>query len=245
MGLGSRLLMTQSKKKTSALVSGVTVAAIAISLLMANMAVQAGALLPADKIGVAGSNLETTPLMTTVAGTSGSDIVLLSATIKTSNPEDLIIMHTQECSILTNVSLKSNSGSNLVQTSTSFAQEKVWIEIDGKPVPVSSIPSADDGTVVFCDRTYSVSINILNQIQQLCGQQINNTCTESNFTSYIQTKSAHAFNWATLNVGAGQHTIVVKAHMNVNVSGNGQASVAIGKRSLVVIPTHLAVNAVV
>src|SRR5436309_10232442 len=239
------MIMKPTSAKTSVMASGAGIAAIAISLLLANMTAQVGALLPADKVGVVGSNLETTPVMITAAGTSSSDIVLLSGTIKTSNTEDLIIMHTQECSILTNVSLKSSGGSNLVQTSTSFAQEKVWIEIDGKPVPVSAIPSADDGTVVFCDRTFSVSTNILNQIQLLCSQQINNTCTESSFTSYIQTKSAHAFNWATLNVGAGQHTIVVKGHLSINVSGNGQASVTIGKRSLVVLPTHLAVNAVV
>ncbi|TLX93799.1 MAG: hypothetical protein E6K91_08160 [Thaumarchaeota archaeon] len=235
--------MKPRSAKTSVMASGAGIAAIAISLLLANMTAQVGALLPADKVGVVGSNLETTPVMTTAAGTSSSDIVLLSGTIKTSNTEDLIIMHTQECSILTNVSLKSSGGSNLVQTSTSFSQEKVWVEIDGKPVAVSSIPSPDNGSVVFCDRTFSVSTNILNQIQMLCGQQINNTCTESNFTSYINTKSTHGFNWAALNVGAGQHTIVVKAHLTVNVSGNGQASVAIGKRTLIVIPTHLAPNA--
>lgn len=218
------------------------VAAIAVSLLAANMTAQVGALLPANKIGVASSNLATTPLTITTNGTTSQDITLLGpVTIKTSSPTDLILAHTQECSILTNVSLSSKGGSNQVQTSTAVGHEEVWIELDGKAIPVSTQPNADDGHVTFCDRTFSVSTNILNQIQLLCANT-NSSCTESNFTSYINTKSAHGFNWITLNVGSGTHTIAVKAHLTVTLTGSGSATVVIGKRTLVVDPEHLANN---
>lgn len=233
-------------KPSTKILSVAAIAAVAISLLAANMTTQVGALLPADKIGIAGSNLATSPLTVTTAGSTSQDITLLGpVTIKNSSPADLIITHTQECSILTNVFLSSTKGSNTVQTSTAVAHEEVWVEMDGVPIPVSSQPSPDDGHVTFCDRTFSVSTNILNQIQLLCSQQVTNQCTESNFTSYINTKSAHGFNWITLNVGSGTHTITVKAHLTVTVSGSGSATVVIGKRTLVVDPEHLANNAVI
>lgn len=231
-------------KPSNQFLTAAAIAAVAITLLGANISTQAGALLPADKIGVAGSNIATTPLVIANAGASSQDITLLGpVTIKTSTPTDLIIYHTQECSILTNVALSSSGkGSNADQTSTSVGHEEVWVEMDGKPIPVSGYPSPDNGHVTFCDRSYSVTTNILNQIQMLCSQQVNNTCTESNFTSYINTKSAHGFNWITLNVGSGTHTITVKAHLDVGVTGSGSAAVVIGKRTLIVDPVHMANN---
>src|SRR5215467_13920906 len=61
----------------------------------------------ADKIAVASSAVQTTPLIQAVAGANSTDITLLSGTIKTATPIDLIITHSQECAILTNVSLSS------------------------------------------------------------------------------------------------------------------------------------------
>ncbi len=226
-------------KKVATLGTLAVVAVLTISLVVANFATQVGALLPADKIGIAGSNIVTTPLIQTTAGSSSADITLLGpVTIKSSSPSDLIIMHTQECSILTSVTLKSTGGSNTVDTSTAFAQEVVTVELDGTPV---GVVSGDNGQVVYCNRTFSVSTNILNQIQLLCSNT-SSSCDESTFTSFIDTKSAHGFNWITLNVGSGTHTITVKAHLDVNVSGNGEALVAVGKRTLVISPVHLANN---
>ena len=119
-----------------------------------------------------------------------------SGTIKTATPIDLVIMHSQECSILTNVQLSSkNADTSGFTKSSSMAAEIVTVYLDGKPVPVAS---GDDGQVTFCDRTYYVLTNILSQIQQLCAVT-NTTCAESQFNSFINTKDAHAFNWNELS----------------------------------------------
>ena len=191
----------------------------------------------ADKIAVASSAVSATPLVQAIAGSNSTDITLLQGTIKTATPIDLIITHSQECAILTNVSLSSKSvDQNGFSTSSAGAAEVVTVYIDGKPIPVAA---GDNGQVTFCDREYYVSTNVLSQIQQLC-TVTNSTCAESVFNSYIQTKDAHSFQWITLNVGSGTHTITVKAHLTVNLSGKGSATVVIGKRTMVVTPDHLA-----
>ena len=182
---------------------------------------------PADKIGVAGSAI--------AEGDETQVVTLLSSTMKTSGPTDLIIQHTQECSLVTDVKLSSTGSSD----SSATATENVWIEIDGTPVPVSSIPSPDNGKVVFCDRTFRIATNILTQIQTLCGATAT-TCAESTFDAYLKTKSTHGFNWVALNVGSGVHTIVVKAKLDSAVLGDGDASVLVGKRTLIVQPVKLA-----
>jgi hypothetical protein len=150
----------------------------------------------ADKIAVSTSSLSTTPLTQMTAGKTSSDVTLLSGTIKTATPIDLVIMHSQECSILTNVQLSSkNADTSGFTKSSSMAAEIVTVYLDGKPVPVAS---GDDGQVTFCDRTYYVLTNILSQIQQLCAVT-NTTCAESQFNSFINTKDAHAFNWNELS----------------------------------------------
>jgi len=187
---------------------------------------------PADKIGVAGSAI--------AEATEGVVVPLLSSTLKTSSPTDLLIMHTQECSLVTNVKLTSQT-----QDATASAQEKVWIEIDGVPVPVSG---DDDGTgigeVVFCDRVFRISTNILGQIQDLC-DATGTSCEESFFNAYLSTKSAHGFNWIALNVGPGVHTVEVKAYMTSSSIADEDASVMVGKRTLIVQPVKLANDATI
>jgi hypothetical protein len=208
-------------------------------LVVQNAALQASAATTtaADKIAVASSAMSSTPLIQATAGTSSQDITLLQGTVKTATPIDLIISHSQECAILTDVSLSSkNTDQNGYSTSSARAMEVVTVYIDGNPVPVAS---GDNGQVTFCDREYYVSTNILSQIQQLCAVT-NSTCAESVFNSYVRTKDAHSFQWISLNVGSGTHTITVKAHLSVNVGGTGSATVVVGKRTMVVAPDHLA-----
>lgn len=219
---------------------GAIFASLMLAMVVVQNAVQqasAATTTAADKIAVASSALMTTPLIQATAGSSSQDVTLLSGTIKTANPIDLIISHSQECAILTNVSLSSKQTDfNGFSTSSAGASEVVTVYIDGNPVPVSS---GDNGQVTFCDREFYASTNILSQIQQLCAVT-NSTCVESVFNSYIKTKDSHSFQWITLNVGSGTHTIEIKAHLTVNLTGNGSAMVAIGKRTMVVTPDHLA-----
>jgi hypothetical protein len=115
----------------------------------------------------------------------------------------------------------------LVPESETVATVKVWVEIDGVPVPVTSDPAKggpDDGRVVFCNRDFRISTLIPIVIDDL----------------FIKTRSANAFNWGALNVGAGIHTIKVKARLEGEVTVMGNAHAAVGKRTLIVEPSKLA-----
>lgn len=212
-------------------VSAVLVMALAVSIVPRLVTAESQ---PANKMAVAGSAVVA---QSTSLGSSDNSgwTTIMAGTIKTSNPTDLVIQHTQECSIVTNVKLSSNGGT----TESSTAGQKVRVLIDGQPVPVFS---GDDGEVTFCDRAFKIETNILHQIQDLC-TVTNSTCDESYFNAYLSTKSAHGFNWIALNVGSGVHTIEIQSLLYSEASTNGEASVVVGKRSLVVEPTHLAVNA--
>ena len=148
---------------------------------------------PADKVTVAGSNF-------TVIG-DGTTKQLLKATMKTSNPEDLIFQVTAECSIITQV-FSTGNGTPM----TSYGEVDIQVKIDGQPVPVVSVPgqnaqkptsSLDDGRIVFCDRVNTQTLQ---------------TGSASNMlTEYLQTKEAAGFNWAAFNVGqSSSHVITVE-----------------------------------
>ena len=212
-------------------ISAALVMALAVSLAPGFVTAESQ---PANKMAVAGSGL--TAQSTSLGSNHNSGwTTIMAGTIKTSNPTDLVFYHSQECSIMTNVKL--SSGGSTSESAT--ASQKVRILIDGQPVPVFS---GDNGEIVFCERAFKIETNVLKQIQQLC-TVTNSTCDESYFNAYLSTKDAHAFNWIALNVGSGVHTIEVQSELSSETSTNGEATVAVGKRTLVVEPTHLAVNA--
>lgn len=108
---------------------------------------------PADKVVASGEEL--TPI------TEGTAVTIMSATLRTSKPTDLIMSVTLECAILTklyNAAAGVNGGSSSASVG---AQIDVWIEENGKIVPISSVseqsqgPSAgggEDDKVTFCQR---------------------------------------------------------------------------------------------
>jgi hypothetical protein len=179
---------------------------------------------PADKIGVSASVMEEMVAQVGFGGGTSGPITLLSATLRTSSPTDLIVQLTGECALWTNVITTEP-----IATSQAIANVKVWVEIDGVRVPVTSdsnedgvFNDPDDGKVVFCNRDVKLSTTGL-----LPGQLLD---------LFIKTRQANAFNWVTFNVGSGMHTIVVKAQLDVKVSGAGEARAAVGKRTLVIEP---------
>ena len=87
----------------------------------------------------------------------------------------------------------------------------------------------DDGRVVFSNREF--------QVTSLLGVDV--------IRLFIGSRSANSFQWITLNVGSGIHTITVKGQLDVQVTGAGMAKAAIGKRTLVVEPAKLANDATV
>lgn len=182
---------------------------------------------PADKVAVAGSALEvlSAPL---VEGASSTEATILSGSIKTSGPTDLIIKVTAECALWTDITVVGNDESEAVAT------VKVWVEIDGTPVPVSSDDTTEPGKVVFCNRAYRMRVTNLDD-------------EDATFEQFLRTRQANGFNWVSLDLGAqpSPHSIVVKARLDAQVSGVGDAKAAIGKRTLVVLPEKLANDAVI
>jgi hypothetical protein len=92
-----------------------------------------------------------------------------------------------------------------------MAQVQMWVEIDGKPVPVAS---GDDGRVLFCKTERSTS-----QIQDALNVNTSLKTVESQF---MASKTANSFNWHAPNVGSGTHAVEVKAR--VQQASTGQFS---------------------
>ena len=182
---------------------------------------------PADKVVAAGDK------MVVMAPQTGA--TLLTATMKTSKPTDLVLNVSLECSIETTVENVGNS------TALAQGQVRVWVEVDGKIVPVTSVsdppqntpPGGDDSDkAVFCERVHQVTFINPNE--------------DDTIRQFQLTKNANAFNWLRFNVGAATHTIVVKADMNAGPNmGAATSRALVGNRTLVVTPTKMANDAVI
>lgn len=195
---------------------------------------------PADKLAVAGSTVEFLHAssgggaadglldagLTDALGEPTSEVVsLLSGTLRTSSPTDLLVRVSAECALWTNVTTVGDDDQEAVATVT------LWVELDGAPIGVSSDDTgADAGRVVFCNRAYHVVTTDWDD-------------ENASLAQYLRTRSANAFEWMTLNVGNGVHTLVVKAELATQVSEAGEAAAAVGKRTLVVEPVKLANDA--
>ena len=174
----------------------------------------------------------------------GSNETLLTATFKTSKPEDLLINVSAECSILTNTVI--HGGPNAATDSASAGGRiRVWLELDGKIVPLQSTstppqnPSAagdDSDKITFCDQVHQRSVT---------DNEADKDGTDGS-TDYLKTKSSAAFNWVYLNTGSGDHTLVVKADLILDqATADSSAEAVVGNRTLVIEPTKLANNAVI
>lgn len=210
------------------------VTAVSIALLFAFMiptpSAQNGGQ-AANKAAVSGSTLEILSAeQTGLPGTDPDEVVvdedlMLSTTIKTSKPQDLLFHLSLECALWTQL---TTVGNDLAQAR---AQVKVWVEFDGAPVQVSSEDTEDAGRVVFCDRLHEQEVSGLDDEQNLTLRQ------------YLATRTANAFNWVLINAGSGTHTIDVWASLTTDVENQATAQAGIGKRTLVIEPIHLEVDA--
>src|SRR3954451_8527695 len=106
----------------------------AVCLVLAGFTIAAFAAggTPADKVTAAGDHAEVMAPQ--------SNTVLLSATMSTSKPTDLILTVSLHCSILTTV---NNTGTS---TATAAGSVRVWTEVDGKIVPVESTSTPPQDT---------------------------------------------------------------------------------------------------
>lgn len=215
--------------------------AIAVALsagYLAQGTFAAGSGTPANKAVAAGSHV--------VKFAAGGTQELMSATFKTSKPEDLLLSVSAECSILTDVVIPGSPDAGAEQSSEARGAVRIWVELDGKIVPIQDVstppqdPAANGNgseadKVTFCDRLHRRTVTDTENEQDGIDRQ----------RDYIDTKSANAFNWVRLNAGAGDHVVKVWADFVTAFVGESNADAYVGNRSLVIEPTKLANAAVI
>jgi hypothetical protein len=211
----------------------VAVCAVAVPTLAA----AGGGGTPANKAVAAGSHRVIVPANTPQA--------IMSATFRTSKPEDLLLTVSLECTIL-----QSLTTDNENPTGTDLAHLSIWIQDEnGNVVPISDTsappqdPSAngngtvEDDSVTFCDRAYSRTVT----------EGENPADGIDTISDYLNTKSSHAFTWVRLNAGSGVHTYTVFADLTASKTGSAdnKSDANIGNRTLVIEPTKLANDAAI
>jgi hypothetical protein len=222
----------------------------------ATLAATGGGGTPANKAVAAGSTIQ--DVAPTSTGTQ-----IMSATFKTSKPEDLLMSVSLECSIITDVMVPGTTTPNGTSSGEAAGAIKVWLTIEGdnQPTPIivpitdTSTPPQDPsaqraGTeadkVTFCDRDHKVSVT----------DKENAPDGTDALEEYQFTKTANDFNWVRLNAGSGMHVVRVWAQFvpkDVSDAQNATATTTsgssahgfVGNRTLIIEPTKLANNAVI
>lgn len=157
---------------------------------------------------------------------------ILTETVKTSKPTDLLLSVTAECSIITDVATVGD------QTQQAGGKIEVFLTMNNDPTPLmptggtgpSHPTQGDTAEVVFANQVYrkSTTVGLDDQMDR--------------HQTYLETKHANAFNWAVLNAQSGVHTIHVWARYTENETTSATATGMIGNRSLVVQPVKCQVH---
>lgn len=188
---------------------------------------------PANKVVAAGGKTQVIA--------PGSNVTILSGTMRTSKPKDVMMQVALECSILTALTTDDTTPSSRAES-----RVRVWVEVDDRIVPIQDVSTppqdpAQNGNgnesdkVTFCDRTYQRTVT--DDESPLDGID-----TEDDF---INTKSSHSFNWVRLNMGSGVHKIEVVADLATGTEGNARAEAIIGNRTLIAEPGKFSNDAVI
>jgi hypothetical protein len=149
----------------------------------------------------------------------------LSTIIKTSEKADLIISLTAECALTTDVKIK---GSGKEETSTSMAQIKVRVLVDGE--------EAYPGEINFAYRKMELKglLWAPENFDPIDPEDLLDL-PEQYIEIYEETCSANAFNFIAKNVGSGVHTIEVQVMTDATADFEGaRIGATLGKRTLVV-----------
>ena len=168
------------------------------------------------------------------AAEAGEFTTILSGTIQTSQWEDVVFDVSLVCGLTTDTTVKSKGG----KSDTSMAEAGVVIQVlvDGV--------AAEPQDVTFCSR---------NQTQMAKFGGIMNSCTDANGDGTItfeecewteeelqlvlETQSANAFNFFTLDLNQGDHSVEVQAMTYENAdyqAGNASATATIGKATVAI-----------
>lgn len=221
-----------SKRQMLGVLAATTLVAMLVGMQLSGTLVAGATHSPADKVVAAGSKL-------VVLGPN-EEATILTATLRSSKPTDLILLVAMECSIFTRL-VTGPSSDGGTDSATASGHIRAWVEI---VVPVNSSsdssqpppePGNDSDKVTFCNRTYSRTVT--DAEDPLDGQDIED--------DFIDTKNSNSFNWLRLNLGSGIHSIVVKATLLQATDGDATAEAAIGNRSLIAVPSKLANDATI
>lgn len=170
---------------------------------------------------------------------------LAATQVKTSNPQDVVIMYNEECSLYTEVNLKGkNADVDGVSIDEAHVQHKIALFVDDVQI---------GGNVTMCDRTYGMETNVLSIVEEICEtvsglEGVSLECKETFLNTWINTKSAHGWNWVVTDLGDFgndmYHDIRVEGYVideqgAENEKNPDTQGVVIGERSLIVIPTQL------
>lgn len=186
---------------------------------------------PADKVGVAGSTMTVLEVATTDTENHSATHTLLSGTLKSSSPTDLLIQPTAETALWTTVATVGNDSSR------ARARITCWIELDGKRVLVSS-----DYKKTGLSRKQASEVVFDKRAHRMETMQFDDE--DARIEHFLKTRSANGFNWITLDVGNGNHTLEFKGRLDVNVDDpNAEAKAIVGPRTLIVEPVKLANHA--
>src|SRR5258706_15603983 len=121
------------KVRLRPIVAGI-VAALFVVYVVNGSSQRAGAVLPADHVGVSGATLQRMAVQTN-QGEQSVPVTLLSGTMRASNQIDFEINVAAECALFTDVKTINTGTSE--DTSEAIANVEMWVEIDGSSVPVT------------------------------------------------------------------------------------------------------------
>ena len=180
--------------------------------------------------------------------------ILAYASMKASNPQDVLVLYDEECSLYTELNLKGpkSGGSDGTETDQVRAAHKIDLTIDGVSV-TGNVP------ITMCDRTYGMSTNLLSEVEEICDVVANIddpaneelVCDAVFLDTWINTKAAHGWHWVLVNLG-DYEDVNNDGLINFEIQGTVEiedekdrdtTGVAVGQRSLTVIPIHLDVDA--
>jgi len=163
---------------------------------------------------------------------------VMSGAMKTSQQKDMIVTAAMEVGLYTRTLVSSKNGTS--DTSSALAGVEVCVVMDeGTPIERTAYP----GTVVFGRRNQTLTATFQGLIDGCLTTDpttgaviINPTCVQPETLQLVlDTMNANSFVFALDNMGAGAHTVKVKARMVLNTTvqtGDVEARTTIGKGSM-------------
>lgn len=200
---------------------------------------------PANKVAASGDSITPVPPAGTTTGVGSDANNIMTATLRTSSPTDLVLAVTLECSLITTVVVPGTTAQGATSSGNAEGQIRIWIVVDdtyivpimdGTGTVKGHAIGTDSDKVTFCNREHRVTVTDTEDAKDGIDRQ----------QHYLRTKDANAFNWVALNLGSGIHQIDVRADFTSTYDTTGSSSSGlVGNRSLVVTPAKLANDATI